>query len=520
METNPASAQSNLDALNAQFPLGAQLSPRDRRTLIYENLVSLTGSSKRTSFRHEQSPVITQHFGSCVGRGEEGGKEAEEMRERGALIELSGRFLYAMCKANDGIPTSEGTYPRVAMSILHGIGIARESDWPSDEGTGSHEEYIQLPPQHVIDSAHEFRIDGFTEIVTLQGLKDAIDKYHEVGISFNVYDTFDGVGSDGYIAPHNKRNYRGRHWVLAVGYDDERGVIEFKNTWGKRWGNKGYGYISYDYEGVGALPFNEAYVAVDFVDGSQTAGAPVNLAYPVRNPYVTQPFGANPKYYAPLKGHNGIDFRLAVGGDVLTTDDGEVTFAGWGGSVSGNVVLVKHSWGVSYYGHLSGFEVRVGQRVSKGQLIAKGGATGQVTGAHLHFMIKINGVKNPGYNDWVNAAPYLKAEIMATKRFRIKQGNKMGIVVAEGFACTILFENDWLEYQTLLRLNGMNMSFPLIEVPDGHKFLRLNDHGKLGILVIDGFAGTGLFENDWAEYQEFLRISAVTDRTPMVSFPN
>ena len=87
--------------------------------------------------------------------------------------------------------------------------------------------------------------------------------------------------------------------------------------------------------------------------------------------------------------HYGTDLAGAVGDPILATNDGVVVlvrdcFA------SGKSIAIAHGGGLfSVYFHMSGFDVRVGDRVVRGQPIGKVGATGRVTGPHLHFGIKV-----------------------------------------------------------------------------------------------------------------------------------
>jgi murein DD-endopeptidase MepM/ murein hydrolase activator NlpD len=91
------------------------------------------------------------------------------------------------------------------------------------------------------------------------------------------------------------------------------------------------------------------------------------------------------------KMHTGIDIPAPTGTNVLTIDNGTVIFAGVQ-SGYGNTVMIRHDDGkVSLYAHNSRLTVGNGQRVSKGQVIAKIGSTGRSTGPHLHFEIRING---------------------------------------------------------------------------------------------------------------------------------
>lgn len=107
-----------------------------------------------------------------------------------------------------------------------------------------------------------------------------------------------------------------------------------------------------------------------------------------------------------LAGHDGIDFDLAAGTPVLAADAGLVVRAGPGDY--GETLVIEHSWGRSYYGHLSQILVEVGRQVAKGENIALSGNTGLTTGAHLHFGIKLNqnDIRN-GYFGKIDPAVYL-----------------------------------------------------------------------------------------------------------------
>ncbi len=99
--------------------------------------------------------------------------------------------------------------------------------------------------------------------------------------------------------------------------------------------------------------------------------------------------------------HYGIDIAASVGTAIKAADGGKVTFAGWKGSY-GYLVEINHENGyVTRYAHCSKIQVKVGDRVYKGQVIARVGNTGRSTGPHLHFEVLKNGVN-------VNPAGYVK----------------------------------------------------------------------------------------------------------------
>jgi len=89
--------------------------------------------------------------------------------------------------------------------------------------------------------------------------------------------------------------------------------------------------------------------------------------------------------------HQGIDIANSYGTSIYASDGGTVTYAGWMGGY-GYLIIIDHGNGYeTYYGHNSSLVAYVGQKVHKGQLIARMGSTGYSTGNHCHFGVKLNG---------------------------------------------------------------------------------------------------------------------------------
>lgn len=89
--------------------------------------------------------------------------------------------------------------------------------------------------------------------------------------------------------------------------------------------------------------------------------------------------------------HTGVDFALAYGSPVYASDGGTVSFSGWKGGY-GYLVIINHGNGKqTYYAHNSKLLVSAGDKVGKGEQIAKIGSTGNSTGPHCHFEIRVNG---------------------------------------------------------------------------------------------------------------------------------
>ena len=112
---------------------------------------------------------------------------------------------------------------------------------------------------------------------------------------------------------------------------------------------------------------------------------------------VTSPFGTARVFNGTLKSyHGGTDFRAAVGTSVIAANDGVVVIAK-DRYYAGGSVVIDHGEGIyTQYYHLSALNVKVGQSVKKGDIIALSGASGRVSGPHLHFGVIVGGVQvNP-----------------------------------------------------------------------------------------------------------------------------
>ena len=100
--------------------------------------------------------------------------------------------------------------------------------------------------------------------------------------------------------------------------------------------------------------------------------------------------------------HKGVDFAAANGTPLYATADGVVTHAGWS-SGYGRLVKIQHEFGIeTRYAHMSKLRAQVGQRVSRGDRIGDMGASGRVTGVHLHYEVRVG-------SKAVNPMIYIKA---------------------------------------------------------------------------------------------------------------
>ncbi len=141
--------------------------------------------------------------------------------------------------------------------------------------------------------------------------------------------------------------------------------------------------ISSSYNGKLDIPSNVRLDRLDF--GS-------DFVKPLKKARVTSRFDYRVN---PVTGryvfHTGMDLGAAQGSDILAMKDGRVVSAGYSGGY-GNVVILEHTGGIrTLYAHCSRLLVSSGERVSKGQVIALVGSTGNSTGPHLHIEFRKGG---------------------------------------------------------------------------------------------------------------------------------
>ena len=99
-------------------------------------------------------------------------------------------------------------------------------------------------------------------------------------------------------------------------------------------------------------------------------------------------------FYKTLQSHQGVDYTIPEGSRVFATADGVVRDVALRNSTSGQTVVIDHGNGYeTSYSHLSKINVRKGQRVSRGEIIALSGDTGLSLSPHLHYEVRLNGMR-------------------------------------------------------------------------------------------------------------------------------
>lgn len=210
------------------------------------------------------SPIENQlNLGSCTAHAAVGLVEYFENRAFGKYIDASRLFLYKVTRKLLNLTGDTGAYLRSTMGALALFGLPPEKYYPYIT-----KDYDNEPDSFCYSLANNyksiqyFRLDdsSTTEDLLLKKIKSFIAAGIPSMFGFTVYDSYHQADKDGKIPfPSNIEKIVGGHAVVAIGYDDSIvienirskektiGAILIRNSWSENWGNKGYGWLPYEY---------------------------------------------------------------------------------------------------------------------------------------------------------------------------------------------------------------------------------------------------------------------------------
>lgn len=226
--------------------LGCRPDPQDLRDLPMSLVLPVIKLPRKIDYTLKMTPVRDQGAeGTCVAFASVVGvKEYQDTLEYRKCLELSPRFIYSLCKKNDGAPDEEGTYPRVAMKMLVKYGVCPESFWPYFP------HQTDRPEKNATTNAKKYRIKAYARISNTLEMKRSLNINGPFLAGVEVFASWFNKKSESTgLIPMPKRNEElmGGHAICIVGYDDSKKVFKFKNSWSAEWADKGYGYLPYAY---------------------------------------------------------------------------------------------------------------------------------------------------------------------------------------------------------------------------------------------------------------------------------
>lgn len=147
-----------------------------------------------------------------------------------------------------------GAMLRDVMKALQKFGACLEELWPYEP-----QRFSIVPPAQVFKAAGDHQVITYYRLPNLRNIKKSIYEGYPVVGGFSVPESIDSsdTQSSGIVhVPGPNERFVGGHAVLFTGYDDQRQLIKFKNSWGLVWGDRGFGYLPY--------AFFEKNLAADF----------------------------------------------------------------------------------------------------------------------------------------------------------------------------------------------------------------------------------------------------------------
>ena len=139
---------------------------------------------------------------------------------------------------------------------------------------------------------------------------------------------------------------------------------------------------------------------VEYLEDQKSLLSSTPSIWPVKG-WLTSTFGYRSSPFTGRREmHKGLDIATRSNTPIIAPADGLVVFAGREGGF-GNMIIIDHGYGITTrYGHCSSLEGKLGQKVKRGDIIARVGSTGRSTGPHVHYEVAVNGVS-------VNPARYI-----------------------------------------------------------------------------------------------------------------
>jgi len=212
------------------------------------------------------SPIEDQgNLGSCTAQAGAGVIEYYERKAFGRHTEASRLFLYKATRNLMKAKGDTGGYLRTTIGAMVLFGVPPEEYWPY---TDDEKKFDKEPNAFTYAFAANFQTIKYfrhdppdkTPAKVLTQLKTYLAKGHPAMFGFTVYNSIDQAEETGRIPyPSKKERIEGGHGIVAVGYNDKikiknthddqetTGALLIRNSWGKSWGEDGYGWLPYDY---------------------------------------------------------------------------------------------------------------------------------------------------------------------------------------------------------------------------------------------------------------------------------
>jgi len=249
-------------SINHSFPYKFGWLPDvpDRRDIPFSTVFRVPAKvPAKIDLRGGCSPIEQQgNLGSCTAQALVGGLEFLELQAetskignrqskiKNSFADLSRLFVYYNEReAMDTVMEDSGAMLRTGIKVLKKLGVCRESIWPYKITR-----FTEKPSANCYREAENHQVTAYQRLHTLAEMKACLAMGLPFVFGFAVYEHVmtESVRKSGIIRlPRQNERMIGGHAVMAVGYDNAKKTLLFRNSWGTEWGKSGYGSLPYDY---------------------------------------------------------------------------------------------------------------------------------------------------------------------------------------------------------------------------------------------------------------------------------
>lgn len=216
----------------------------DIRDLIYPTVATTLTEVDLTS---QDTPIYNQgELGSCTANAIAGHLDFNRKKEGEPIITPSRLFIYYNERKSEGsLGYDSGASIRDSVKAVKNQGAVPEKQWPYDIS-----KFTLKPPKVLYNEAIGYEDLTYLSLSQLlNSFRSCLaDGYPFVG-GISVYSSFPMQSSDGVVPMPNITgdSLLGGHALMFLGYNDQTKLFKFRNSWGDGWGDKGYGYLPYNY---------------------------------------------------------------------------------------------------------------------------------------------------------------------------------------------------------------------------------------------------------------------------------